>query len=425
MQVREWLFLAAMSLVSPSVLADESPFQRSTWEGLSEFVDLARSELGSARLILNERIAYDELKPEDAVLLIHPEGTLDSENLARFMRDGGRVLLFDDYGDGDELLGYFGIQRVPLPDHPADQLRHNPALPLAQPSSMHVVTENVQKVALNHASGVHHSGLSPLLHVQNGGGGPDVQVALAGAVERGRLLVVGDSSFIINDMLRYRGNRAFARGCVKYAVDDDTWGPRRGRLFVTYGPLVQRGSYRTATPWLDEVRHAMVQSLSDAKKHGLSDTMAYILSVITSASIVAWLTFRVARRYRPRTPSYARPIPLEDQGGVAGRAALASESRTLALLDVKAAVHESLLAALPLEEQVDDASLATRAVRAGILPAEMVPRLEHLLRQLATTEVASPDVPLKATFRSPDVVQLAKEADSILTACSWPGRPAR
>jgi hypothetical protein len=44
-------------------------------------------------------------------------------------------------------------------------------------------------------------------------------------------------------MLRYPGNRAFARGLARYATDDDSWGSRHGKLVVVAGRFEQVGAY--------------------------------------------------------------------------------------------------------------------------------------------------------------------------------------
>ena len=92
------------------------------WDGLADFVAIASAELPD-RVVSRQHLDYAELKREDGVILIHPDGPMDAESLARFMRDGGRVVLADDYGDGEELLSHFGIERVPLPAKPALALR--------------------------------------------------------------------------------------------------------------------------------------------------------------------------------------------------------------------------------------------------------------------------------------------------------------
>ena len=210
------------------------------WEGCADLVDLARAELG-AKVVVTSDLDFRELRPGDGLLLLYPENTVDADTLSRFMRAGGRVILLDDFGAGDGVLAHFGMERVPIPRRPADTLRHNPQLAIAEPASLHPVVADVQRIVTNHPTGLKHPDLSPVLRVR-GVGEPDVIIAVAGAVGQGRLLVVGDPSIVMNAMLRYGGNKALARGLVRYAVDDDTWGSRGGRLFIASGAFRQQGT---------------------------------------------------------------------------------------------------------------------------------------------------------------------------------------
>src|SRR5437867_11989386 len=87
----------------------------SDWDGLSDFIQLAKDEAGATNVVATGSIDYGTLGAQDAVILLHPEGSIDVESLSRFLREGGRVVLFDDFGSGDELLRHFPIQRVALP----------------------------------------------------------------------------------------------------------------------------------------------------------------------------------------------------------------------------------------------------------------------------------------------------------------------
>src|SRR5579864_4067898 len=97
--------------------AHASPFdpRAEDWEGLTQLVHTAERELGKAHVIVTSALPLPHLRREDGILLIHPERALDADELSAFMRAGGRLILFDDYGTGDDLLERFGVRRVPLP----------------------------------------------------------------------------------------------------------------------------------------------------------------------------------------------------------------------------------------------------------------------------------------------------------------------
>jgi hypothetical protein len=218
------VFLAVLASFTlfPWVRAEASPFDLTgaDWEGCSELVRIARAELGTTRIIATTSIDFKELKPEDGLLLLYPEKSLDVDELSKFMRAGGRVVLLDDFGRGESLLRHFGMERVPVPKKPVESLRHNPQLALAEPASAHPVVADVNRVVTNHATGLSHPDLSPVLKIRGANEG-DVFIAVAGAVgekppaPQSRLLVVGDPSIVLNSMLRYAGKNSFARGRVR------------------------------------------------------------------------------------------------------------------------------------------------------------------------------------------------------------------
>ena len=120
--------------------ASAAPFDLAgtDWEGCSELVSLAKAELGGGRVVVTNTLDFHELKPEDGLLLLYPQKSLDVDALSKFMRAGGRVVMLDDFGRGDSLLRHFGMERVASPRKPAEFLRHNPQLALAEPASAHV-----------------------------------------------------------------------------------------------------------------------------------------------------------------------------------------------------------------------------------------------------------------------------------------------
>ena len=282
--------LAVLSVLLPAV-AQAVPFDLagSDWEGGTELVRLARAELGAARVVATTQIDFAELKPEDGLLLLHPERSLDVDELSKFMRAGGRVIMLDDFGRGDSLLVNFGMKRLPSPRHPAEALRNNPQLALAEPASPHPVVADVNRVVTNHPTGLGHPDLSPVLKIRASAGEPDVAVAVAGAVGQGRLLAVGDPSIVMNSMLRYSGNKTFARGLVRYAVDSDAWGKRGGRLFIAAGNFEQKGAYGGEQNLLGEWFRDLKDLLDQIRKEGLPSILAWGASIALGLALVVWV----------------------------------------------------------------------------------------------------------------------------------------
>jgi hypothetical protein len=388
-----WLASFGLSALLLPTTALASPFDitGTDWEGCAEFIRLARKELGDARIVATEQIDLSRLKPEDSLILLHPEKSMDTGSLARFMRAGGRVVLLDDYGRGDALLRHFGMDRIPMPRHPADSVRGDPALPIAEPASSHPVVSDARRVVLNHPTGLHHPDLSPVLKVR-GVGEPDVLVAVAGAVGQGRLLAVGDPSTVMNSMLRYPGNRAFARAIVRYAGDDDSWGKRQGRVFVASGRFTENGSFgNEASIFSDMGSHirGLEDSLSSVRREGFPGWAAYLVAVVVGLGVVIWVGAHAGRVHKPVHPRFTRPIPMSAQGGVAGRAAVLAApntSRGLALLELKAAFEEELCALLDLEKKPAQDILLERLAEEKWLDPPDIADLRRLLLRMAEVE---------------------------------------
>ncbi len=356
---------------------------------------MAERELGPERVVLTDALDFGSLKREDGVLLVHPERVLDVDELSSFMRAGGRVVLLDDYGTGDDLLVRYGIRRVPLPARPLERLRGNPALAVAQPASAHPLVRDVSRVVTNHATGVDQPSLSPLL-VVHGEGESDVLLAMAGSVSLGRLAVVGDASIAINAMLRYPGNRAFSLALVRYATEDDAWGSRGGKLYVLVNDFRTNGSFgggRAASPAMavaGDARRKVVALLDTLRREGAPPSALYVVALGLALGVVVWTSAHAGKSHRPRPLRFARPTRLVAQGGVAGHAAVLGApgtSRVLAVLELKSALEEELATRLGLDRAPPNDELIAKVRAAGLLDAEGMRALSALLARLARIEM--------------------------------------
>jgi uncharacterized protein DUF4350 len=385
------LFFLLLSLLPARALAMPFDPEGTDWEGLSQLVRIAQSELGTQRVVVTFTLPLQDLKRDDGIFLVHPERALDVDELSAFMRAGGRLILLDDYGTGDDLLARFGIRRVPLPARPAEMLRDNPSLAIAEPASVHPTVRDVGQVVTNHATGLAHMALSPLLVVR-GNGEPDVLLAVAGAVGRGRLIAIGDASIPINAMMRYPGNRALSRSLVRYATDDDVWGKRGGTLYLLANGFQTTGSFGSASragSALGEGRRALLDVLETLRHEGMPPIAAYLAAVAVGLGVVVWTSARVGRTHKPVLPRFVRRVPAALQGGVAGHAAVLGSpdaSRALAMVELKSALEEQLATRLGLDRAPPHDELVAKVRAAGLLDDEHARALSRLLRELAGIE---------------------------------------
>jgi hypothetical protein len=386
-------FAIAITLIFGAISAVAAPFDLigTDWEGCADFVRMAREELTETRIISTDHIDYSTLTPEDSLILLHPEKTLDVMSLTRFMHAGGRVILLDDYGTGDALLEHFDLERVPVPEHPQQELRHNSELAIAVPAGLHAVVSDVDRVVTNHPTGLKHPGLSPVLKIVGTSGDPDVLIAVAGQVSNGRLLVVGDPSIVINSMLRYPGNKAFAKGLIRYAADDDTWGKRNGHIYILSGAFDQTGSFGeepTFGSFWEKFR-GLRDGMNDIRKNGFPPWFSLVAAALVTIGIGIWVWRNAARTHDPVPPRFTRPIPLAAQGGIAGHAAVLGAPKTaraLAMLELKSALEDEFSNLLGLDKSPGHDILAAKIASAGLLDPAHVQELKALLLRMANIE---------------------------------------
>ena len=281
---------------------DYDPRSRA-WNGLARLVELARAE--GADVEAPAELDLGTLSPEDGMLLVYPQDDLPAASLAAFMRDGGRLVLADDFGTGDELLDVYRIHRQAASTGDATHLRGNPNLPVAQPHARHVLTDGLTAIVANHPATLYHAELEPLLAFDSGGRA----LVLAGAVGEGRLVAVGDPSVLINNMLELRDNQLFAQNLVRYVAE------RGGRVYVVTGETELVGRYGepgSARPFHD------VRSWLESVAGADAPPLALLLLAIVIASILVVAAVSALPRRSPYDgSSMFGPPPAS--GGFVGR----------------------------------------------------------------------------------------------------------
>jgi hypothetical protein len=155
-------------------LAGAFEFKDSEWEGTSELLEIARTELGKERVEILAAIDFERLTPADGVLVLHPDVELNPDEVAAFLVAGGRLALLDDHGKATGLLARYRIQRVNSPLRPAQSLRQNPDLAVAVPAvqsvagveqNRHPVVVGVDRLVTNHPTALLHPNLTPVLEI--------------------------------------------------------------------------------------------------------------------------------------------------------------------------------------------------------------------------------------------------------------------
>ncbi len=390
-----WAFVAAF--VWPAVGFCAFEVNDPEWEGTSELLDIARSELGRERVEIVGTLDYGKLEPNDGVLVLHPEVDIDPDEMGAFLAAGGRLALLDDRGRAPSFLNRYHIQRVEAPLRPAQVLRGNNNLPIALPvlqevagqeQSRHPTMRDVDRIVTNHPTALTHQKLTPVLEIP-AIGEPNATLAVTGVIEkRGRIFAMGDPSTLINLMLRYPGNRAFAKHLVEYLVDRDERPEHPGKLYIVTNGFRQRGHYGGAAGPLRELGDLMTgvrDALRSAEESGLSSTVALVLAAGALAVALVWSLEFALRAYRRYVPRYASPTPLIGQGGVAGRAALLASpatDRALVLAELRSALAEALAERLGTDPRAAAGRLLEEVKARQVLDQRGIRELSELLSEL-------------------------------------------
>lgn len=395
----------------------------SSWEGCSQLVQLARDELGSKRVRPIESIDYSVLQPADAVVYLHPEVEIRFHPLAAFLAAGGRAAVIDDHGKAAALLERFHIHRANAPALPALPLRGNSQLPIALPAATdssqpndHPTLRGVDQVVTNHPTALRlEQGieLTPLL-VLPAQGEAEALLAVTGVIgdaracglspaagregppegHCGRLLAMGDPSALINLMLRYPGNRNFARGLIEYLLEDDTWGRRGGNLYIVSGDFKQSGSYGDPgglRETLGEQQAALLDWIEEVRGKGLPEPVSIAIAAIAAIGVAIWAGLAGGQLYSPLAPGYARGLPQAAQGGFAGRVAVLgskSSDRALVIRELDRTLRAALEQRLGLSGVSDRRELVQAAANRGLLVPRSLRALEELLARLSAGETA-------------------------------------
>jgi len=394
---------AALLLLGVSRSAAGTGFEiaDTSWEGTSELYALAQQELGKTRVEVVASVDYEHLGKDDGLLVLHPERELDYNELSAFLRAGGRMAVLDDRGEAARFLVRFQIHRVEAPRSPAQTLRENPNLAIAVPAveqvagqeqNRHPVVAGVDRVVTNHPTALVHPNLTQVLKIP-ALGEPDATLAVTGIIAKsGRLFAMGDPSVVINEMLRYPGNRAFASGLLKYLVENDAGVSRGGKLYIVANDFAQKGHFggtHGALGELSNLSESLASFASDLDKNGLPGPLSLALAVLASAGALAWAVNYSSRLYRRSVPRYALAPLLVAQGGLAGRAAVLCAPTTdpaLVLLELRAALSEALAHRLGLSRLASPEQILAELAKKALFDAARIRELGELFRSLGQAQ---------------------------------------
>ncbi|MBP6830805.1 MAG: DUF4350 domain-containing protein [Deltaproteobacteria bacterium] len=278
-------------------IPDYDPQSRS-WSGTSELVRIAAE--AEVELRPSTTLDWGQMPRGGALLVLHPRNSLGLADVSAFLDDGGRVAWLDDFGASEEFWRWFQFRGEPV----REGVPRTPELPellVARPRMVHPLTVGVDALVTNLPVALAHPRLRPVFDFEGRGQG----LLLVGQIHAGKLVVAGDPSVLINTMMRFPGNRQFARNLLSFLA-----AAPGGRVTMVWGDIRVRGQWQGRTRARTRRREA-VNTLNTAFR-SLSDALAApsvlrpfaALLALAVACIVAALAWgrRPSERYGPRGP---------------------------------------------------------------------------------------------------------------------------
>jgi hypothetical protein len=182
------------------------------WNGLSTLEALAHGM--GLEVTPETTIDWDDIERGDVLMLLYPTSRIDPAHLAAFLHNGGRVLVADDFGKAEEALAGLGILRGSGAGVRADQFYDGRTYaPVARPLAPgHPLAAGVDALTANHPSVWSATGGAESIFAFDGG----ESLVAALQVGEGRLVALADPSVLINRMLEFDGNLAFAINLLRY-----------------------------------------------------------------------------------------------------------------------------------------------------------------------------------------------------------------
>lgn len=205
------------------------------WNGLQDFQILLRSL--DVELVVHDKVDYNAMNPEEPWIFVYPKQDLKHRSISRFVIEGGRVLIADDFGMSDQLFTRLDLTRA-MPPHgalPHDEfMQNNPALPIFRPKGVHPLLDNVKVVVANHPAVLFNVG-GPVIPYEKGGG-----LVYDMNLGKGKVIAIADASLLINHMILLADNDKLLRNAVKYLCKGNT---NRCRVHLAVGKYEQSGSF--------------------------------------------------------------------------------------------------------------------------------------------------------------------------------------
>jgi hypothetical protein len=220
------LLLLALLAAPPARAASDYALDSGAWNGLADLASIAEGR----GLTVESRAAvrWSDIGPGDVLVILYPTVRVEPVHLSAFLRHGGRALIADDFGRASEALAELRIITRPPRRRPGVAVHDgNPNLPIAAPIDDHPLARGVGELVTNHPASFSVAAGPDVVFSYRG---RDEAVVVAGQLGKGRFVALSDPSVLINAMLAFDGNLAFALNLLEFLAPD-----RPARLLVISG----------------------------------------------------------------------------------------------------------------------------------------------------------------------------------------------
>ncbi len=303
--LRLMLMWFAFTIQTTPALAQEQGDYQTThkaWNGLSTFAALAAGE--GLEVVERTQIDWSELDSDDVLVLIYPTNYVDPANVVSFIRNGGRVLIADDFGAADLILAELGGHRSQ--QFRAESYQDNQVFaPIATPTGDHALSAGIVSLTTNHPSVIEDlEGMQSIFAFESGD-----SVVATGEIGMGRYVALADPSVLINRMLQFEGNLAFAINLLRYLIRSH----ESDRIIVLSGAITMdglpRNRYDDGT-WQGSVSANVAQFdgwLDEINLWLLTGRSLRILTLLAALGLAALLFLAIpASRHKPLDGAWTR-----------------------------------------------------------------------------------------------------------------------
>ena len=300
------LIFSMASPVSAQVLADYDPLS-DEWHGLRDFVGAAET-LG-IQVEVASALDLASLDENSRLVVVYPQTPLNGQEFGQWLSDGGRMLLFDDFGTSEQLLERLEITRV-VPSEGnfphGDFADGRFAFPVFSPLGRHPLLDGVGRVVANHPAVLTNPGGAVIGYEAGGALVYDMNLGA------GKAIVVADSSLVINQMLESADNLIFARNALVYVCG----GAPGCVITLLTGEFEISGTYRgepsLGAKDVGDTIGTLNEAIEEAMRSILGELLFY-MSVLLVLGIGAYLLtilpMRPTRAYSAYVSDFFAKIP--------------------------------------------------------------------------------------------------------------------